>query len=347
MHNTKVGVDLAEKVIQVCVFRKKSVNSNKEMSPETFMDCLANSKPMTVVFEACGTSNYWMQKAQEHGHDARLISAKLVETVRQNQKTDKNDALAVIQAAMLPDVNFISGKTPAQQQLQSMQRMRELAIKNRDALKKQLRSLLLELGIRTGNKKGGMLMAIDEVLEDADNGLTVEFRRALHTAREQLSVAIETVKAYESGLESAIKLHHDCKKLLKLESVGPVNAVNLYMTLACNDSEVFSKGKDAAACIGLTPLQHSSGGKTKNGSIGKKVKNSMLRSQLITGAMAVVQQLKKRPAKTEKEVWLKGVIERRGKKRAAVALANKTVRTAFAMLRDGTEYVTKPLVVTA
>ena len=73
-------------------------------------------------------------------------------------------------------------------------------------------------------------MAIDEVLEDADNGLTGEFRRALHTAREQLSVAIETVKAYESGLESAIKLHHDCKKLLKLESVGPVNAVNLYDT---------------------------------------------------------------------------------------------------------------------
>lgn len=343
MHNTKVGVDLAEKVIQVCVLKKDSVYSNKEMSAETILDWLANSKPMTVVFEACGTSNYWMQKAQEYGHDARLISAKLVETVRQNQKTDKNDALAVIQAAMLPDVNFISGKTTAQQQLQSIQRMRELAIKNRDALKKQLRSLLLELGIRTGNKKGGMLLAIDEVLEDGENGLTGEFRKALNTAREQLSLAIEAVKAYEMRLHSAIESHDDCKKLLKLESVGPVNAVNLYITLACNDSEVFSKGKDAAACIGVTPIQHSSGGKTKLGSIGKKVKNSMLRSQLITGAMAVVQQLINRPAKTEKESWLKGLIERRGKKCAAVALANKTVRTAFAMLRDGTEYVAKPL----
>lgn len=347
MHTTKVGVDLAENFIQVCIFKKDSVNSNEEMSPETFLDWLANSQPVTVVFEACGTSNFWRQKAQEHGHDARLISAKLVETVRQNQKTDKNDALAVIQAAMLPDVNFISGKTTAQQQLQSVQRMRELAIKNRDALKKQLRSLLLELGIRTGSKKGGVLLVIDEVLEDAENGLAAVFREALSTARKQLSMAIESVKSYDSHLEGAVRLHHDCKKLLKLESVGPVNAVNLYMTLACNDSEVFSKGKDAAACIGLTPVQHSSGGKTKIGSIGKKVKNSMLRSQLITGAMAVVQQLKNRPAKTEKEAWLKGVMERRGKKCAAVALANKTVRTAFAMLRDSTEYVAKPLAVKA
>jgi transposase len=115
MYRTKVGVDLAKKVIQVCIYRDKKVLSNEEMTPDEFLCWLIKAKPVTIIFEACGTSNYWMQRAIEAGHDARLISAKLVSTVRQNQKTDKNDALAVIHAALLPDITFISGKSIEQQ----------------------------------------------------------------------------------------------------------------------------------------------------------------------------------------------------------------------------------------
>ena len=125
---------------------------------------------------------------------------------------------------------------------------------------------------------------------------------------------------------------------MKLEGVGTVNAINLYIALACGELGAFTKGKDASACIGLTPLQYSSGGKTTLGSIGRYVKNSLLRSQLITGAMAAVSQAVKRIAVTKKDVWIQGLVERRGKKCAAVALANKTVRTAYAMLANGTEY---------
>ncbi|MFT5719472.1 MAG: transposase [Oleiphilaceae bacterium] len=117
MKNTIVGVDLAKDVIQVCVFTNKKVCSNTEMTPSEFIEFLANSKALTIVFEACGTSNYWKQKAIYFGHDARLISAKLVATVRQNQKTDKNDALAIVQATLLPELTFISGKSIEQQQL--------------------------------------------------------------------------------------------------------------------------------------------------------------------------------------------------------------------------------------
>ena len=141
----------------------------------------------------------------------------------------------------------------------------------------------------------------------------------------------------DRSLEKSIQTHPDCKKSLKLEGVGPINAVNLYISLGCAESGTFSKGKDASACLGLTPIQHSSGGKVKLGTIGK-CKNSMLRAQLITGAMAVVRAIVNREAKTKKEVWLKALAERRGNKCAAVALANKTVRTAFAMLAKGTEY---------
>ena len=110
MKHTIIGVDLAKEVIQVCIYTNKSVHSNKEMTHNEFLLWLFSTKPTTIIFEACGTSNYWKQKALEAGHEARLISAKLVATVRQNQKTDKNDALAIVQAAQLPEIRFIKGK---------------------------------------------------------------------------------------------------------------------------------------------------------------------------------------------------------------------------------------------
>ncbi len=185
MYRTKVGVDLAKKVIQVCIYRDKKVLSNVEMTPDEFLCWLINAKPATIIFEACGTSNYWLQRAIDAGHDARLISAKLVSIVRQNQKTDKNDALAIIQAALLPDITLISGKSVEQQQLQSIQRLRELAIKQRDASRKQIIALLLELNLRSPNNGAGMIRKIEDIVEDAENGLSMEFRQAINAAKNQ------------------------------------------------------------------------------------------------------------------------------------------------------------------
>lgn len=106
MMKTVAGVDLAKKVIQVCVYANKKVRSNTEMTPNEFTCWLANSESVTVIFEACGTSNYWKQLASSFGHDARLISPKLVASVRQNQKTDKNDALAIIPSIVVARYRF-------------------------------------------------------------------------------------------------------------------------------------------------------------------------------------------------------------------------------------------------
>jgi len=314
------------------------VRSNTEMTPSEFICFLASSKSLTIVFEACGTSNYWKQKAIALGHDARLISAKLVAAVRQNQKTDKNDALAIVQATLLPDVTFISGKSIEQQQLQSIMRLRELCVKQKTALGNQLISLLLEFNIKVSSRNGGLRGAIEATLEDAGNGLSLEFREALDAAWQQYLSVIKSINSYDSCLEKSIENHSDCKKLLKLEGVGTLNAINLYIMLGCAELGVFEKGKNASACIGLTPIQHSSGGKTKLGSIGKYVKNSVLRSQLITGAMSAVNHATNRTARTKKDQWIQSMVERRGKKCTAVALANKTVRTAYAILTQNTEY---------
>lgn len=179
---------------------------------------------------------------------------------------------------------------------------------------------------------------IEAVLEDATNGLSTECRRAIFLAKEHFRGLFEAARHYDDCMEKSVAAHPECKKLMKLEGVGPMNAINLYIALGCSEIGAFSKGKDASACIGLTPVQHSSGGMVKLGSIGKFCKNSRLRSQLTCGATAAVQHAVKRKAKTRKDFWIQGVVERRGKKCAAVALANKTVRTAYAMLTQVTEY---------
>lgn len=337
------GVDLAKSEIQVCVTQHSKVRSNKAMTPQDFNHWLITSKPMTIVFEACGTSNYWKQQAIACGHDARLISAKLVASIRQNQKTDKNDALAIVQASQVTDIQFINGKSKEQQEKQSLIRLRDLAVKHKVASLNQLSSLLLEFNIRISPSKGGINGVVASALEDAENGFSSEFRVALNTAWQQYLTHVENVDQYDSCIEKAAHRQKECKKLMAIEGVGPLNAINLYISLGCGEMGFFKTGRDAAACIGLTPIQHSSGGKTKLGSIGKYVKNKMVRSYLVSGAMSVINQVMRREARTKKEQWIQQLVERRGKRCAAVALANKTVRTAFSMLTKNTEYKAEPL----
>jgi len=332
MYNTITGVDLAKDEIQVCSTKRGKVQSNQDMTPTQLSSWLAKSKPMTIVFEACSTSNYWKQIALQHGHDARLISAKLVSTVRQNQKTDKNDALAIVQASQLTDIHFINGKSRKQQELQTLTRLRELAVKQKVASQRQLSSLLLEFNIRVSPQKGGMNSVIQDLLEDADNGFSYVFRQAIHTAWQNLLTTIEQVKKYDKLIKEAASEHPECRRLQGIEGVGPLNAINLFLALGCSDIGEFKKGRDAAACIGLTPIQHSSGGKTKLGSVGKYIKNGAVRSYLVNGAMAAIRHALKREPKTKKDLWIHNLVDRRGKKCAAVALANKTVRTAFAII---------------
>lgn len=155
MKNTIVGVDLAKQVIQLCVVKNNNVVSNEEIASNEFIARLTLLAPATIVFEACGTSNCWRQVATRRSHDARLISAKLVAKIRQHQKTDKNDALAIVQASQLADIKFIQGKTFEQHALQAIMRMRELAVKHKVAVRNQREALLLEFNIKVSPRQGG------------------------------------------------------------------------------------------------------------------------------------------------------------------------------------------------
>ncbi len=138
-----------------------------------------------------------------------------------------------------------------------------------------------------------------------------------------------------------VKQDEQCERLLALEGVGPITAVGLLVSLG--DASHFTDGRNAAASIGVTPRQHSSGGKVRIGHIAKYRGEIKLRSHLFLGARAVISQLKHREPRTKKERWIKALVERRGVKCAAIALANKTIRTAYAMLKKGTSYETELL----
>ncbi|MDH3549044.1 MAG: IS110 family transposase [Gammaproteobacteria bacterium] len=334
-HSTTVGVDLAKNVIQISVVSGRGKElSNRSLTRHKFAEFLGKQKPALVAFEACATSHYWARAAQRHGHEARIIPAKFVAPFRQGHKTDSNDALAVAEAARRPSIKEAPMKTVEQQGLQAIHRSRQLLIQESTALSNHLRGLLMEFGVVIPQGFASLLRAVPEVLEDGENELPDLYRPTLHRMHTRLLELREHIEAMTREVEVLVKQHPICSRLTALEGIGPIGALLLYATLGSGN--VFSSSREFAAYLGLAPRQYSSGGKTNIVGLSKKIGNSRLRSILILGARAYTYRLKE--PKSSKDRWLKDVIDRNGHSRAAIALANKNVRTAWAMVTQGTAY---------
>jgi transposase len=330
-----IGVDLAKNVIQVSVVSGSNRElTNKSLTRKKFAEFLAQQKPSLVAFEACGTAHYWGRFAQRHGHEVKIIPAKMVAPYRQGHKTDANDAFAVAEAAHRPDIKQAPLKSIEQQGMQSMQRSRELLVQNRVGLSNHVRGLLLEFGIVIPQGWAALHRRIPEILEDGENELPDMYRPTLHMLWRRLCELRDDIQQLDTEIKTLVKQHAACKELLALEGIGPIGAVLLFATLG--SGEAFANGRQFSAYLGLTPKQHSSAGKVKLIGISKKAANKRLRAVLIQGARAYVHRLKE--PKSFKDRWLKELIERAGTGKAAVALANKNVRTAWAMLTRGESY---------
>ena len=334
-YSTTVGVDLAKNVIQVSVVNGRGKEMlNRSLTRTKFAEFLGKQKPSLVAFESCATAHYWARAAERHGHEARIIPAKAVAPFRQGHKTDSNDALAVAEAARRPNIKEAPIKTVEQQGLQAILRARDRLIQECIAQSNHLRGILLEFGIAIPQGFAALLRTLPEVLEDGDNELPDFYRPTLHRMYHHMLELREDIDAMTREVGHLVKNHPVCGRLTDIEGIGPIGAMSLYATLG--SGAAFSKGREASAYVGLTPRQYSSGGKANIIGLSKRVGNRKLRSVLIQGALAYVYRMKE--PRTSKDRWLKELIERAGPRRAAVALANKNVRTAWALIAQGTEY---------
>jgi transposase len=326
---------LAKNVIQVSVVSwSRRELSNKTYTRKTFAAFLARQKPSLVAFEACGTAHYWGRFAQQHGHEVLIIPAKTVAPYRQGHKTDANDALAVVEATRRSDLKLAPLKSVEQQGMQSVQRSRELLVQNRVGLSNHIRGLLLEFGIVIPQGWAALHRRIPEILEDAENGLPDMYRPTLHLLWRRLCELGEDIEQLDAEVKLLTRENAACKALMALEGIGPIGAILLYATLG--SGEAFANARQFAAYLGLTPKQYSSAGMVKLIGISKKAANKRLRAVLIQGARAYVHRLK--DPKSCKDRWLMDLIERAGHGKAAVALAHKNARTAWAMLTRGESY---------
>ena len=306
------------------------------LTPDKFRELLANKKPSKIVFEACGSAHYWARQTLDMGHEAIILPSQFVAGSRQGQKTDANDALACAVAGNHPNARAVNVKTEEEQSLQALTRIQQALTKQSTALNNMLIGLLFEFGIKLNKRSGELSRRLPEILEDGENGFPGFFRDALQDTFQHFQATQQKLKLITGRLESVAKEQVTCRKLMALEGVGPINAVGLY--LALGDGRSFRNGRDAAACIGVTPKQHSTGGKVKLGHVGKNRGHQRLRYTLFQGAISVAKVIEKRAPKTVKEEWFLTLIERRGLRCAAMAYANKTVRTAWAMISKDTEY---------
>jgi transposase len=334
MNITRIGIDLAKQVFQLHgVDRDERVQVRKQLRRTQMLAYFSKLPPCLIGVEACGSAHYWARELGKLGHNVRLMAPQFVKPYVKSGKNDANDAEAICEAVGRPNMRFVPVKTVEQQVMQAEHRIRARLIKARTALSNEIRGLLAELGIVVPATLGHLRRALPEILEDGENGLPGSFRSLLAQLSDELRALDSNVKDYDARIARAAREDERIKRLLEIEGIGPVVASAL--VAAVGDAHQFSKGRDMAAWLGLTPSQHSSGGKNRLGGISKRG-DKYVRMLLIHGARSAL--LAAQNKEDGRSRWVTALATRRNKNIATVALANKNARIAWSILHRGESY---------
>ena len=335
----QIGLDIAKQYFQVHGVDKHGKDVfNKKLKRKNVLSFFANLPPCLVGMEACGGAHYWAREIAklDAGHTVRLISPRRVKPFVLNNKTDAADARAICEVVGRPSTRFVPIKTVEQQDLAAWHRMRERKIKERTALANQARAFLLEQGIIVAKGITRIRTFLPIVIEDLENRLSMPARDYLSELYAELVSCDELVKKYESRIISFAKNDEACKRLQKIPGIGPITATAIVAHAGA--ATEYKNGRAFAASLGLTPKEHSSGGKQKLLGISKRG-NGTIRKLLIQGARIVTRYaLAAQENSYPTQTWIQAVATRRGRQRAAVALANKTARIIWNLLAKKEEY---------
>jgi transposase len=323
-----IGIDLAKRVFHVAGMDDKGkIVLRKRLTREALLPFLARLSPVVIGMEACGGAHYWGRRCREHGHTVKLIAPQFVKPYVKSNKNDPADAEAICEAVTRPTMRFVPVKEVDQQDLQALHRARERVVKARTALVNETRGLLAEYGIvlpHSVTKFRHTFMATLEAERTKLTPLSTEFFAQLY---EEFCALEQRLAYYTAKLEAISAAHPVCQRLETIPGIGPLTATAL--VAAVSDPSAFKNGRQFAAWVGLVPRQHSTGGKARLLGISKRG-DVYLRKLLVHGARATLRWVGLKADRRSQ--WLRGLLERRGKNKTAVALANKNARIAWVLL---------------
>lgn len=340
MRITTLGIDLAKSVFQLHgVDASGTVVLQKKLRRGAVLDFLSNLEPCLVGMEACATSHYWAREIVALGHEVRLIPPAYVKPYVKRQKNDAADAEAICEAVTRPNMRFVPMKTEEQQSVPVLHRSRDLLMLQRTMILNAIRAHLAEFGIVAAQ---GPRKIVDLVRHLADPGeleLPALARSALLSLAAQLGTLAGEIGRIERQLMVWHRQNEASRRLETIPGVGLITATALAASVP--DPGVFRSGRQFAAWLGLVPRQNSSGGKERLGRVSK-MGNGYLRRLLVVGATSVTRRAP--TTDTWTGAWVRSLLERKPTRLVTVAIANKTARTAWALLAKGESYRAAPAV---
>ena len=335
MNIKRIGIDLAKQVFQVHgVDGQEKAILRRKLPRAKMLTYFQKLPPCLIGMEACSSAHYWGRELQKMGHTVKLMAPQFVKPYVKSNKNDANDAEAICEAVARPTMRFVAIKTIEQQDIQAVHRIRSELVQQRTAKVNQIRGLLGEYGLVVGQRIDVLRKALPLILEYAENGLTIDFRTLLEGLQQDLITLDERVDDMDKNIKLLASSNEDAKRLQQIPGIGPITATALIS--AIGDGKQFKRGRDLAAWLGLTPRQHSSGGKDRLLGISKRG-DAYLRTLLIHGARAVLKVAGNK--EDPRSRWIQNLCGRRNKNIAAVALANKNARIVWALLTKKTDFL--------
>jgi len=336
MKLSRVGIDLAKNVYQLHGVDRtgKTMLKRRLKRHQWFQVLLDKTEPDCVIgMEACAGAHHWGRQLQARGYMVKLIPPQFVKPYVKSNKSDAKDAEAICEAMSRPNMRFVTVKRVEQQDIQATHRVRAELIRQRTAKANQIRGLVAEYGLVAPKHLSSLRAAIPCWLEDAENGLTVNFRALLQGVWNDLLILDDRVCEMDKLIERLAENNEDCVRLQQLRGIGPMTSTA--MIASVGDARQYNKSRQMAAAIGITPKQHSSGDRDRLLGISKRG-DVYLRTLMIHGARSVVANAKHKDDRLSR--WVTNIANKKHPNVAAVALANKTARMAWAMLRNETDY---------
>lgn len=325
---TLVSIDLAKQVFQLHGVdgAGKSV-LRRQVKRNELPRVLRELPRCKVAMEACGSAHYWGRYCEELGHAPKLIAPQFVKPFVKGNKNDRNDASAIAEAAQRPDMRFVALKSVEQQQVLALHRIRTGALKARTALSNQLRGLLAEFGVVAALGRTALRAVLAAHVGNDESPVPALLRTELAQQQARLAELDGEVERLTKLIEQLAKENARTERLMARRGVGPMIASAFAAEVG--DPKVFRNGRQVAAWLGLTPRQHSTGGKARLLGISKRG-DTYLRTLLIHGARAVVRTAARYDDALSR--WVHDLVIRRGIHKATVAVANKLARQMWAEL---------------